>query len=95
MDLWSNQLNLIEEQLTRKWKNMESRFDSLVSTLDSKLDTKFNLIQRDNRRHNEFISQSFNTVFISQSKMRDQVESAISEVLGLIYSYIHSYPIGT
>lgn len=60
---------------------MESRFESLVSTIDSKLDTKFNLVQRDNRRHNEYISQAFNNVVISQEKLADKVTLGFNEVM--------------
>ncbi|CAL8108810.1 unnamed protein product [Orchesella dallaii] len=80
IDLLSNGLNMIEEQMTRKWKTLESRYDSLVSSIDAKLDQKFNLIQRDNRRHNEFLSSSFNSVIISQEKLNERVLNHVNEI---------------
>lgn len=46
----------MEEHLTRKWKSMESKMELLVPTIDSKLENRAALIQRDNRRHNEQIT---------------------------------------
>lgn len=70
---------------------MESRFESLVSTLDSKLDAKFNMIQRDNRRHNEFISQSFSSVIISQENLSERVGGYIGQVCDYGYNVMTTF----
>jgi len=92
MDLWGDELNRIEEQLTRKWKNLDSRFETLASNMDSKLDAKMNSIQRDNRRHNEFLATTFNTVVFSNEKMHEKITVSVAQVrFSTIHTSAHSF----
>jgi hypothetical protein len=84
MDVLSDGLTRIDEQLSRKWKILESKFDILLGNVDSKLETKLNSMQRDNRRHNEFLIQSFTTVVSSQEKLNDKVSALTKEVIIII-----------
>jgi hypothetical protein len=85
MDLWGEELSRIEEQLSRKWKNVESKFDLLVPTIDSKLENKMTLIQRDNRRHNEHLSNLLigigQRVEVANGKVITALDSYVSNVL--------------
>lgn len=80
MELWGDELNRIEEQLSRKWKIMESKLDTMLGNIDTKLDTKLTAVQRDNRRYQEFLSNAFNTVALGQEKVKEKVFSSMNEV---------------
>jgi len=93
MDLWGEELGRIDEQLTRKWKNMESKLELLVPTMDSKLENKVTLIQRDNRRHNEHLS----SLILGMGQRFDAKAETIIAVVGMSVSHflfqIHPYRI--
>lgn len=80
MDLWGDELSRMEEQLGRKWKILESKFDIMIGNIDSKLESKLNAMQRDNRRHNEFLASAFNAVATGQEKLSEKVSSSMIEV---------------
>lgn len=79
MDLWAEELSRIEEQLTRKWKNLENKFDLMTSSIDSKLESKLTLIQRDNRRHNEHLSNSFLNLGQRLENSNDKIALTLSQ----------------
>jgi hypothetical protein len=80
LDLWGDELNRIEESMSRKWKILESKFDIMIGNVDSKLDSKLTAMQRDNRRHNEFLASAFNAVAVSQERLNEKVQSSMIEV---------------
>jgi len=85
MDLWTEELSRVDEQLSRKWKNLESKFDLLIPTIESKMENKLTLIQRDNRRHSESFSGMIiglgQRVELSNERIATSISTWVSKAL--------------
>ncbi|CAG7836974.1 unnamed protein product [Allacma fusca] len=77
VDMMTEEVTRVDENLSRKWKNFEMKIDTSVTSLDNKYESKLNLVLREGRR----IGDSLHGIFSSVEKRVTALVSSVNATL--------------